>query len=391
MLQKLRNTFSQLKNGKSSFSAETAAQPASITTATPPAQPHQQQQQLSLPDHSTHVPSHNNSHIANDTTTFRFGPLVWRTSKERRKTKSHRRDKCNSGDSGIQVELDGSDEPMPVASASTASSAAVRRANSAKVASASAAAATATTSLAHLRRQGSECTVRPGAMPRRSHSQPTGLDRLTATGRNGGTATTAQRNTGDHHSDSDSEDCCASVSPYHRPPHLHQPDQKYHLNGGSATTSYAEVVYAFRPDSNQELRLERGALVEVLHCEPGPWWWGRLKVDAVASSDSSPTEGWFPKDFVRLIERRSGAAAPKLQSSASFAEATNCDIRLGDRLAVETTASSSFKRAASESPPAVSPRPLSVQNSEMIRLNVIKELLDTEVNYVNLLAALCRG
>lgn len=36
----------------------------------------------------------------------RFGPLVWRTSKERRKTKTHRRDKCNSGDSGIQVELE---------------------------------------------------------------------------------------------------------------------------------------------------------------------------------------------------------------------------------------------------------------------------------------------
>lgn len=36
----------------------------------------------------------------------RFGPLVWRTSKERRKTKSYRRDKCNSGDSGIQVELE---------------------------------------------------------------------------------------------------------------------------------------------------------------------------------------------------------------------------------------------------------------------------------------------
>lgn len=31
---------------------------------------------------------------------------MWRTSKERRKTKSYRRDKCNSGDSGIQVELE---------------------------------------------------------------------------------------------------------------------------------------------------------------------------------------------------------------------------------------------------------------------------------------------
>lgn len=37
---------------------------------------------------------------------IRFGPLVWRSSKERRKTKTHRRDKCNSGDSGIQVELE---------------------------------------------------------------------------------------------------------------------------------------------------------------------------------------------------------------------------------------------------------------------------------------------
>ncbi|EDW33005.1 GL16131 [Drosophila persimilis] len=37
---------------------------------------------------------------------YRFGPLIWRTSKERRKTKFNRRDKCNSGDSGIQIELE---------------------------------------------------------------------------------------------------------------------------------------------------------------------------------------------------------------------------------------------------------------------------------------------
>lgn len=38
---------------------------------------------------------------------YRFGPLIWRSSKERRKTKFNRSDKCNSGDSGIQIELDG--------------------------------------------------------------------------------------------------------------------------------------------------------------------------------------------------------------------------------------------------------------------------------------------
>ncbi|XP_026469969.1 uncharacterized protein LOC113373917 [Ctenocephalides felis] len=35
---------------------------------------------------------------------YRFGPLVWRASKERKKTKAQRSAKCNSGDSGIQIE-----------------------------------------------------------------------------------------------------------------------------------------------------------------------------------------------------------------------------------------------------------------------------------------------
>ena len=36
---------------------------------------------------------------------FRFGPLVWRSSRERNKrgTKAARNAKCNSGDSGVQV------------------------------------------------------------------------------------------------------------------------------------------------------------------------------------------------------------------------------------------------------------------------------------------------
>jgi len=36
----------------------------------------------------------------------RFGPLVWRSSKERKKAKKAARNaKCNSGDSGIQIEV----------------------------------------------------------------------------------------------------------------------------------------------------------------------------------------------------------------------------------------------------------------------------------------------
>lgn len=376
-----------------------------------------------MPNHS----SHTNSASTNDTTTFRFGPLVWRTSKERRKTKSHRRDKCNSGDSGIQVELDGADEPMlhtctPAGSVTSSpmhgtltatSSAAVRRANSAKVAASPAAAATAA-ARAKLRRKGSERAART-AVPMRSLSQPAGLDRLAVHARE--VRTTAPNGHSGGQSDSDSEDyMSASPNHQHYANHpLHQfdpPMQPYQLHDQrqSGQPSYAEVLYPFRPASEQELRLEQGALVEVLHREPGPWWWGRLKVDAVAESadiDSLPTEGWFPKDFVRLIEplyamqserrqprlaavRSVAAAAP---TGAPFAEATNCDIRLGERLAVamDSETATSFKRAASESPPSLSPRPVSMQNTELIRLNVIKELLDTEVNYVNLLAALCQG
>jgi len=37
---------------------------------------------------------------------LRFGPLVWRSSKERKKGKKAARNaKCNSGDSGIQIEV----------------------------------------------------------------------------------------------------------------------------------------------------------------------------------------------------------------------------------------------------------------------------------------------
>lgn len=37
---------------------------------------------------------------------LRFGPLIWRSSKERKKAKKAARNaKCNSGDSGIQIEV----------------------------------------------------------------------------------------------------------------------------------------------------------------------------------------------------------------------------------------------------------------------------------------------
>lgn len=64
---------------------------------------------------------------------------------------------------------------------------------------------------------------------------------------------------------------------------------------------YAEVLYNFKAVGAEELSLERGALVEVVRIESGPWWWGRIKHDAILSNQNSQqSEGWFPRDFVRV-------------------------------------------------------------------------------------------
>lgn len=65
---------------------------------------------------------------------------------------------------------------------------------------------------------------------------------------------------------------------------------------------FAEVLHSFQPVGTQELALEKGSLVEIIKRDPGPWWWGRIKHDAVILHDSVDLrhEGWFPKDFVRV-------------------------------------------------------------------------------------------
>lgn len=64
---------------------------------------------------------------------------------------------------------------------------------------------------------------------------------------------------------------------------------------------FAEVLYPFKPIGPQELALEKGALVEILRRDPGPWWWGQIKHDAIIRNSSNDlNEGWFPKDFVRV-------------------------------------------------------------------------------------------
>lgn len=68
-------------------------------------------------------------------------------------------------------------------------------------------------------------------------------------------------------------------------------------------TVYAEVLYTFKAVGAEELSLERGALVEVLRMETGPWWWGQIKHDAILSPQNEQRQGWFPRDFVKVSEQ----------------------------------------------------------------------------------------
>lgn len=114
---------------------------------------------------------------------YRFGPLIWRTSKERRKTKHHRRDKCNSGDSGIQVELE-NDENLPhdmidsLDASPSAFNVRVRRANSAKVGASNPMALMARARILKRNDSNIDKPYLTSSIPGRSLSQPYGLNQI---------------------------------------------------------------------------------------------------------------------------------------------------------------------------------------------------------------------
>lgn len=186
---------------------------------------------------------------------------------------------------------------------------------------------------------------------------------------------------------------------------------------------YAEVLYNFKAVGAEELSLERGALVEVMRIESGLWWWGRIKHDAILSNQNSQqSEGWFPRDFVRVsngigchifgsiflyssrfkrfefftqvldsfqqpikktLSQQQSPPPPlpqQQQLSNKLLSETNCDI---DYLRhPEPT----LKLFVNDSRPESE----HVAN-EAMRENVIRELLETEENYVKLLSSLCFG
>ena len=160
-------------------------------------------------------------------------------------------------------------------------------------------------------------------------------------------------------------------------------DSSHPEDGSIQGQTFAEVLFSFRPGGPQELALEKGQLVEIVRREPGPWWFGHIKNDAILakneSIDDAPNElnGWFPKDFVKILPSyqkpkqifiHANKAPPFVEHqpimSRKESEIRDCDIEIAHQ----------------------TPSP---QNCEMSTENCIKELLETEINYVKLLSSLC--
>lgn len=141
---------------------------------------------------------------------------------------------------------------------------------------------------------------------------------------------------------------------------------------GHPSVVYAEVLYQFHAGGPQELSLQKGSLIEIMKRESGPWWWGRLKFDAIVSGEAIENQqGWFPKDFVKVIPTFGTNRKILTQSSTD-----DCDNHFAS-LPPPTSAAPSISSSQS--------------NSDIMRDNVIKELLETEINYVKLLNSLVEG
>lgn len=133
------------------------------------------------------------------------------------------------------------------------------------------------------------------------------------------------------------------------------------------------------------MALPKGALVEVLKRDGGPWWWGRIKnepgnIDSEVEL-SQDRHGWFPKDFVRIIHQSS----PAITSNSVV-------VVVNQASGVDTPSTSSATvMMDSNCVTTAVPPPLSSASSELMRENVVRELLETEINYVKLLSSLCSG
>lgn len=110
VLQKFRKTFSlrfpQRKSSKDSCASEDTASEAAPSEEE--SSPRHVTSRTSSGERIATENDENKDGLTNSDQRYRFGPLIWRSSKERNKlNKAARSAKCNSGDSGIQIEMPG--------------------------------------------------------------------------------------------------------------------------------------------------------------------------------------------------------------------------------------------------------------------------------------------
>lgn len=146
---------------------------------------------------------------------------------------------------------------------------------------------------------------------------------------------------------------------------------------GLQSKVYAEILYPFQANGPQELALEKGTLVQVIKQDDDSWWYGRKKYDDAVLKEYNGLEqerienfqGWFPKDFVKII-----STYGKNPENRQKEFLNDCDITI-------VNPPQNITKAVSSCP----------KNTEIMRDRVIKELLETEINYVKLLDSLVNG
>lgn len=167
--------------------------------------------------------------------------------------------------------------------------------------------------------------------------------------------------------------------------------------------------------------LEQGALVEIRRKEKngGPWWYGRIKHDAILEKILDKQEGWFPKDFVRILnpfvmemENKSEnetdssrpPTVPKSRPCEVVAKQNENHITtitvdhipsvdgvdIVDSPAQQQSLPPSQRNSQNSNSSQISNNG-SINSTESLRNSVVKELLETEINYEKLLSSLCLG
>ncbi|XP_015606220.1 uncharacterized protein LOC107272983 isoform X2 [Cephus cinctus] len=378
VLQKFRKSFS-LKFHKKGSKESTEAEGAAEDNEALPLE--EEEERDPPPPPAPEQPPQHKEDIGNDQK-FRFGPLVWRTSKERKKgNKAARNAKCNSGDSGIQIEAD-------LQSRATRHHH-VRRTNSdlggqrllqwdtrsgyshahsyRRMLSTPSPIKTRPPRLSPKHSSHDIVTLRSNSKGRssrtnlrRSLSQPLGINQLSPLMR---TKTAGARlpsgnvvsedeqdargggGTSDDDMMSDSESSIASLT-----------DRKksFEQTMEEEMVILAEAVWDHVAMEPEELAFRAGDVIDVLETLDKDWWWGSCRGE----------HGWFPAAFVRLRVSQEDTVEDCLAAMASGAP-SNAQLR---------------RRTS-----------VSLLSNEQVRTSVVRELVQTERDFVKVLRDMVEG